>query len=353
MQIFVKDNATASDKTITLDVERLDLVESVKEKINSRLDIHPGKVITLGVFVHMDDGISLKEQIFSKESCPLEQQRLIFNGILLKDDCTLYSQGVRKGSTLHLILGPPLRSGPPPLDQIFVKTSTGETISLKVDPLNRINDVKQEIEDKLGFDVEHQKLGFDGEELDDDSTLSSLKLIRGSILDLEIVSVKKHKREEEVAVRQISVEFIKVVGEKLGEKMFVVDAVDMGAEGDYLTMLRASAAVAMECRVEDVGEMTSKLRGDASFTVLTEASDVKRLRSNAEVRVVVRDAKDAEIDRLRAEKLQLEQQAQQHINSGNSCGGSGTSQQQSRSAVLPPPFITCEVTAVHCYRKSV
>ena len=50
----------------------------------------------------------------------------------------------------------------------------------------------------------------------------------------------------------------------------------------------------------------------------------------AQVRVVLRDAKDDEIDRLRAEKIQLaQQQAQQHVNSENSSG--------SVSALVPSP----------------
>jgi ubiquitin len=44
--------------------------------------------------------------------------------------------------------------------QIFVKTSTGQTITLEVEPSSTIDDVKEKIRG-------HQSLTFDGNELDE------------------------------------------------------------------------------------------------------------------------------------------------------------------------------------------
>lgn len=44
--------------------------------------------------------------------------------------------------------------------QIFVKTLSGKHITLEVEPTDRIEDVKEKIEDKEGIDSNHIKLVF-------------------------------------------------------------------------------------------------------------------------------------------------------------------------------------------------
>jgi len=67
---------------------------------------------------------------------------------------------------------------------IKVKTLTGKEIEIDIEPTDRVERIKERVEEKEGIPPQQQRLIFSGKQMNDEKTASDYKVSGGSVLHL-------------------------------------------------------------------------------------------------------------------------------------------------------------------------
>lgn len=134
VNMFICVKALKGEKII-IDVQPIEKIESVREKIQKILKI------------------------------PVDQQMLVFDGKQLENGHTLYDYSIINESIILMI--PIVKR----FFDVFIWTPNGKEIRINVEPTTKVKDVKLKIQEKEKFDIEKQRLFLDNKPLENENSL--------------------------------------------------------------------------------------------------------------------------------------------------------------------------------------
>uniref|UniRef100_A0A914H4A2 Ubiquitin-like domain-containing protein n=1 Tax=Globodera rostochiensis TaxID=31243 RepID=A0A914H4A2_GLORO len=152
IQIYVK---TENNKMFKMDMQISDTVHNVMQKIHAALE----------------------------NNIPITEQQLLFNGIELNKNLTLFHYNIHNGSTLELLK----KLAPSQLQtstfEIVVQPMMSSSVKLEVQSRDTVRNVMAKIK-ASGILIDAQALYYQGKKLKADQTLAAYDIHEGSVLEL-------------------------------------------------------------------------------------------------------------------------------------------------------------------------
>ena len=149
----------------------------------------------------------IKAELQEKSGILALQQRLVYQGRDLPDQCTLSQCGVPAQCTLHVIQTNPPQEPPSRPLPLLIRTFTGKVIAIDALPGDSVRNFKEKIMEKEGFPADEIVVMFGGKELEDDKVLDHYQIQQGSTL---LVTFKPKAKLTLAVVNMQSSEIIKV-----------------------------------------------------------------------------------------------------------------------------------------------
>ncbi len=161
-KIFVKAPYHAP---MRVDVQKNDTIATVKTKVQRIL---------------VD--LAADEQVEFPEFIPHEQE-LMLAGKKLNNEQVLGELGIKDGDTLHLLFTQRQHS----LEEIVIKTFSGDSFRVQVTPDDTVETVKVKIHERQRISPESQKIKYAGRELENHTRLGDLNVHTATTFYLEVI----------------------------------------------------------------------------------------------------------------------------------------------------------------------
>ena len=130
--------------------------------------------------------VAADEQLEFPEFNPHEQE-LMIAGKRLNNEQVLGELGIKDGDNLHLLFTQRQRS----LEEIVIKTFSGDSFKVQVTPGDTVETVKSKIHERQSIPSESQKLKYAGRELENHTRLGELNIHTATTFYLEVIQPPK------------------------------------------------------------------------------------------------------------------------------------------------------------------